>query len=202
MDAWNGWPTDGRIEDLRNQWLDATDATERKRLTAAIQVEALDNAQLIPLGQYFQSAAWRRGLTGFLKGPCAGILERAEGVRRATSPSIAVPSGTTRSSPGWHELATTTARFGQMPKQPARTSRTCPRRPADLRFRLQRALQRFAAVAAETAVELPGAFPAHDHQLRNGRGQSLDGARGVHDTGNAAEVGSTRSQARDLAPLQ
>jgi len=68
-DAWYGWPANPKLEQLRESWLDATDPAERKKLTAAIQVEALDNAQVIPLGQYFQSAAWRRGLTGFLKGP-------------------------------------------------------------------------------------------------------------------------------------
>ena len=67
--AWNGWPTDDKLEQLRDRWLDAADPAERRRLAAAMQVEALDNAQLIPLGQYFQSAAWRRELSGFLKGP-------------------------------------------------------------------------------------------------------------------------------------
>ncbi len=68
-DAWIGWPTDAKLEALRNSWLDATDAAERRQLTAAMQTEALDNAQLIPLGQYFPSAAWRSDLSGFLKGP-------------------------------------------------------------------------------------------------------------------------------------
>lgn len=68
-DAWIGWPTDTKLEQLRDSWMEATDPLERKKLTAAMQVEALDNAQLIPLGQYFPSAAWRKDLTGFLKGP-------------------------------------------------------------------------------------------------------------------------------------
>jgi peptide/nickel transport system substrate-binding protein len=67
--AWYGWPTDEKLEQLRDAWLDSPDAADRKRLAAAIQLEALANAQLFPLGQYFQSAAWRTSLSGFLKGP-------------------------------------------------------------------------------------------------------------------------------------
>ncbi len=67
--AWFGWPTDAKIEQLRDAWLDATDPAERKSLCAQIQAEVFANANYIPLGQYFQSAAWRRNLTGHLKGP-------------------------------------------------------------------------------------------------------------------------------------
>jgi peptide/nickel transport system substrate-binding protein len=67
--AWYGWPADEKLEQLRESWMDSPDEGERKRLAAAMQTEALSNAQLIPLGQYFQSAAWRTSLSGFLKGP-------------------------------------------------------------------------------------------------------------------------------------
>lgn len=67
--AWIGWPTDSRIEGLRDQWLDASDPAEQHRLATAMQQEAFDQALFIPLGQYFQSAAWRTTLSGHLKGP-------------------------------------------------------------------------------------------------------------------------------------
>jgi peptide/nickel transport system substrate-binding protein len=67
--AWFGWPDDPKIEELHNQWLDATDPAEQKKLAAAIQDEAFAQALYIPLGQYFQSAAWRKNITGQLKGP-------------------------------------------------------------------------------------------------------------------------------------
>jgi peptide/nickel transport system substrate-binding protein len=67
--AWFGWPTDEKIEALRDQWLDAADPGERKRLATAIQDEAFSDVLFIPLGQYFQSAAWRKNITGHLKGP-------------------------------------------------------------------------------------------------------------------------------------
>jgi peptide/nickel transport system substrate-binding protein len=34
-----------------------------------MQVECLTQALYVPLGQYFQSAAWRNSLSGHLKGP-------------------------------------------------------------------------------------------------------------------------------------
>jgi peptide/nickel transport system substrate-binding protein len=67
--AWYGWPTVPKIEELRDTWLDSSDAAERKKLCAAIQLEAFQNGMFIPLGQYFQSAAWRKNITGHLKGP-------------------------------------------------------------------------------------------------------------------------------------
>ena len=66
--AWYGWPTDPEIERLRDGWIDATDEGERKRLAAAIQAEAMEDAMYVPLGQYFQSGAWRSNVSGQLKG--------------------------------------------------------------------------------------------------------------------------------------
>ena len=66
--AWYGWPTDDKIEQLRNAWIDSTSETDRKRLAADIQQESLTNAMYVPLGQYFQSGAWRSNITGHLKG--------------------------------------------------------------------------------------------------------------------------------------
>ena len=65
--AYYGWPDDPAIEALRLEWLDAPDAT-RPGIAAAIQAQALLNPAQVPLGQYFQSAAWRKTLTGHLKG--------------------------------------------------------------------------------------------------------------------------------------
>jgi peptide/nickel transport system substrate-binding protein len=67
--AWYGWPENPKIEALRESWLDAADVAERKRLAASIQEEAFSDGMIIPLGQYFQSAAWRKTLSGHLKGP-------------------------------------------------------------------------------------------------------------------------------------
>ena len=66
--AWYGWPTDPKIEALRQEFIDAQDEAGRKRAAEAIQAEAFTEAMYVPLGQYFQSAAWRKNVTGQLKG--------------------------------------------------------------------------------------------------------------------------------------
>jgi peptide/nickel transport system substrate-binding protein len=66
--AWYGWPTNPAIEALRAQWIDSADVAERKRLAAAMQQETFTDALFVPLGQYFQSAAWRSNISGHLKG--------------------------------------------------------------------------------------------------------------------------------------
>ncbi len=67
--AWYGWPTNPKLETLRDAWIDSTDEAEKKKLAEQIQTEALDFVTLIPLGQYMQSTAWRSNLKGLLKGP-------------------------------------------------------------------------------------------------------------------------------------
>jgi peptide/nickel transport system substrate-binding protein len=66
--AWFGWPTMPRLEELRMQWFDAPTLEAEQRIAREIQAEALREAPYMPLGQYFQATAYRRGLTGMLKG--------------------------------------------------------------------------------------------------------------------------------------
>jgi peptide/nickel transport system substrate-binding protein len=67
-DAWFGWPTDDRIEAMRNAWMGSTDETERKRLDAEIQLRAFEMVPFIPLGQYLPPSAWRSTVSGILQG--------------------------------------------------------------------------------------------------------------------------------------
>ena len=67
--AWFGWPEDKAIEAMRSTWMDSTDEAERKRLDADIQRRAFETVPFIPLGQYMPPAAWRKSLSGLLKGP-------------------------------------------------------------------------------------------------------------------------------------
>jgi peptide/nickel transport system substrate-binding protein len=66
--AWFGWPSNPRIEMLRDQWMDSADEAEQKRFAAEIQAEAFNFVPFIPLGQYFPPSAWRNNLSGILKG--------------------------------------------------------------------------------------------------------------------------------------
>ncbi len=66
--AWFGWPTIPRIEELRRAWFEAPDLDAQKRIARDIQQAAFQEVPYLPLGQYFQATAYRRGLTGVLKG--------------------------------------------------------------------------------------------------------------------------------------
>ena len=69
QDAWFGWPTDPKIEALRNQWFDAPDVSAQAGICADIQREALEGSvPYIPLGQYLQPTAYRDNLQGVLNG--------------------------------------------------------------------------------------------------------------------------------------
>ena len=66
--AWFGWPTMPKMEELRNAWLDAPDLDAQKKVARDVQAEAFQEVPYLPLGQYFQATAYRRGLTGVPKG--------------------------------------------------------------------------------------------------------------------------------------
>jgi len=67
--AWFGWPNDPAVEQLRDAWIDSDDDAERKRLAAEIQRDVLTQALYVPLGNYYLPSAWRKTVTGLLKGP-------------------------------------------------------------------------------------------------------------------------------------
>jgi peptide/nickel transport system substrate-binding protein len=66
--AWFGWPSDDKLEALRDQWLDESDAAKQKALCEQIQARCLDLVTIIPLGQYLPPAAWTKKISTPLKG--------------------------------------------------------------------------------------------------------------------------------------
>ena len=66
--AWFGWPTDPKIEQLRNDWFDAPDVPKQAAICAEIQHEALQSLPYIPMGQYLQPTAYRSDLQDVLNG--------------------------------------------------------------------------------------------------------------------------------------
>ncbi|MDU7521334.1 MAG: ABC transporter substrate-binding protein [Roseomonas mucosa] len=66
--AWFGWPTAPKLEELRAAWLEAPDLEAQKKLAAEVQKQAFEDVPYLPLGQYFQATAYRRTLSGVLKG--------------------------------------------------------------------------------------------------------------------------------------
>ena len=66
--AWFGWPTAPRLEQLRDEWLATPDLPGQQRVAAAIQAQAFVDVPILPLGQFFQPTAQSRTLTGGLQG--------------------------------------------------------------------------------------------------------------------------------------
>ncbi len=63
-----GGPTSPRIEQLRQAWMDSDDEAEQKRLCRDIQLQAFIDLPYIPLGLFYQTTAYRKTLSGVLKG--------------------------------------------------------------------------------------------------------------------------------------
>jgi peptide/nickel transport system substrate-binding protein len=57
--GWFGWPTDERLETLREAWFDAPDLAAQQAVAARIQMQAWETVPYIPLGQIFQPTAFR-----------------------------------------------------------------------------------------------------------------------------------------------
>lgn len=66
--AWFGWPSSPRIEELRERWLDAPELTAQKQLAAEIQAQAFEDVPYYPLGLYYRPTAYRTDLAGILNG--------------------------------------------------------------------------------------------------------------------------------------
>ena len=77
--ALDGWPTSPRTEALRAAWLEAGSLDEQRRLCAGLQMELWQDVPYIPMGEYWQSTAYRKDLLDVLPGCFATFY----GVRRA-----------------------------------------------------------------------------------------------------------------------
>lgn len=66
--ASRGWPASDKLEQLRNEWLYATELSEQKRIAALIQQQAFIDVPYIPLGQTLPSTVYRHTVTDVLPG--------------------------------------------------------------------------------------------------------------------------------------
>jgi peptide/nickel transport system substrate-binding protein len=57
-----GWPTSARIEALRAAWLDAASVDDQRRICTELQLQLWQDAPYIPMGEYWQSTAYRKDL--------------------------------------------------------------------------------------------------------------------------------------------
>jgi peptide/nickel transport system substrate-binding protein len=67
--AWFGWPSNKKLEDLRDAWFDATDADAAKKAADAVQLEAFKFVPYIPTAQFFILTAYRSNLSGAIVAP-------------------------------------------------------------------------------------------------------------------------------------
>jgi peptide/nickel transport system substrate-binding protein len=65
--GWFGWPTDEKLEALRQNWFDASDLAAQKAIAQQIQLRAFEVIPFMPLGQIFQPTAFRSNVTDIVK---------------------------------------------------------------------------------------------------------------------------------------
>jgi peptide/nickel transport system substrate-binding protein len=76
--AWFGWPTDPRMEALREAWFDAPDRAEQQRICREMQALLWQNVPYVPLGLYDAPVAYHKYLQDVRDG-----WPQFYGVRRA-----------------------------------------------------------------------------------------------------------------------
>ena len=67
--SWFGWPTDPKIESLRDAWFDAPDLAAQKKICEQIQTTAFEDVPFIPIGQWFQPTGYRTNVVDIVKCP-------------------------------------------------------------------------------------------------------------------------------------
>jgi peptide/nickel transport system substrate-binding protein len=67
--AWFGWPTDNRLEELREAWFNSTDVNSSKKAASAVQQRAFEFVPFIPTGQFILPTAYRSNISGVIIAP-------------------------------------------------------------------------------------------------------------------------------------
>src|SRR5271169_405984 len=67
--AWFGWPKDDKLEELRTQWLKASDSEARQEIADKIQERAFEVVPYVPTGQFFVKTAYRKNIKGYVSAP-------------------------------------------------------------------------------------------------------------------------------------
>ncbi|MBR0645511.1 ABC transporter substrate-binding protein [Plastoroseomonas hellenica] len=78
-DAWFGWPSSARLEELREAWLEAADLDAQQRIGRDIQTQFFEDLPYWPLGQYFLDSGYRRGLQLGRRGVTLPLNVRRQG---------------------------------------------------------------------------------------------------------------------------
>jgi peptide/nickel transport system substrate-binding protein len=78
LNAWPGWPSIPRLEELRDAWFVAPDLPTQQRLAREIQAVTMEELPYVPVGSYLSMTAQRRNLVDRVPG-----LALFWGIRRA-----------------------------------------------------------------------------------------------------------------------
>ena len=71
LKSWFGWPTDPKMEKIRDAWFDASDAASQKKLIDEMQQHAWESVPFIPTAQFVVPTAYRSNISGLLISPIA-----------------------------------------------------------------------------------------------------------------------------------
>jgi peptide/nickel transport system substrate-binding protein len=63
-----GWSVSPKLEELRTAWFDAPDVAAQKKIGEQAQLQAFIDVPYAPLGVFYQPTAYRKDLSGILKG--------------------------------------------------------------------------------------------------------------------------------------
>lgn len=67
--SWFGWPTDEKLEQLRDAWFKAPTLVEQKKIAEQMQVRAFETVPYIPTAQFIIPTAYRTNLSGVINSP-------------------------------------------------------------------------------------------------------------------------------------
>jgi len=67
--SWFGWPSDAKLEELRDAWFAAPTAAEQKKVAEEMQKRAFETVPYIPTAQFIIPTAYRTNLSGVIVSP-------------------------------------------------------------------------------------------------------------------------------------
>ena len=67
--GWFGWPTDAKLEALREAWFAAPDLAAQQEIAADIQAQAYVSVPYVTIGQFDRPTAYRSNLSGYVAAP-------------------------------------------------------------------------------------------------------------------------------------
>jgi len=67
--AWFGWPSDAKLEELREAWFNTSEPAAGKKAADAVQVQAFKFLPFIPTAQFIIPTAYRSNLSGVIVAP-------------------------------------------------------------------------------------------------------------------------------------